>query len=102
MAVQIGDVSADDKRAAKTTRVLFSRPRPVFLGSQGGRRVGTGQLEQLVGDVRVVGLGHLQVPLVSGHNRDRHLGQVAQDNGAVVGGGEVCILSGLLVGRRDR
>ena len=34
MAVQIGDVSADAIRGAKTTRGPVHEPRPVFLGSQ--------------------------------------------------------------------
>ena len=72
-----------------------------LLGGQGGRRVGAGQLQQLAGDVHV---DRAQAPSCCARvrdDRDRHLGQVAQHNGAVVGGREVGILSGLLVGGAD-
>src|SRR5690606_29115561 len=60
-----------------------------------------GQLEELVGDEDVDGLGDLHVVLVAGDHEDRGAGQVAQHHGAVVGGLEVGVLPGLGVGLPD-
>ena len=80
------------------TRWSCPSSRARYSSSDSGCRVvGRGQLEQLVGDVDVDRLGHLHVALVPGHDRDRHVGQVAQHHGAVVGGGEVRVLRGLRV-----
>ncbi len=98
---QLGDVGADAVAAAEDDDALAGEGRLVGVGV-GRRRSRAGQLEQLVGQEDVDRVGDLHVLLGAVDHADRHVGQVAQDHAAVVGGGEVRVLPGQLVGAADR
>ena len=98
------DVGADPVAPAEHDQGLAGQPAPLLVRRRRGRRLAGGELEELVGDVHVNGVGHLHVVLAARHHVDRGTGQVAEHHPAVVGGGagrEVRVGAGKLVGAPD-
>ncbi len=97
-----GDIGADPVGAAEhdhrpPAQRLGVPLRVGPLGRRGGR-----QLEQLVGEEDVDGLGDLHVVFVALHHVDGNVRQVAQHHGAVVGGLEIGVQGRDLVRAADR
>ena len=98
------DVGADPVASPEHDQGLAGQPASLLVRRRRGRRLAGGELEQLVGDVHVDGVGHLHVVLAARHDVDRGAGQVAEHHPAVVGGGtgrEVRVAAGELVGVPD-
>jgi hypothetical protein len=97
-------VGADPVASPEHDQGLAGQPAPLLVRRRRGRRLAGRELEQLVGDVHVDGVGDLHVVLAARHDVDRGVGQVAEHHPAVVGGGtgnEVRVAAGELVGAPD-
>ncbi len=99
---QVGDLAADAVGAAEDDDGASLDARPVLRRVERcGRRV-AGELEEPVDDDHVDGVGHFHVLLRAGDHVDRHLGQVLEDDAAVVARAEVRVGDSVLVGPPDR
>jgi hypothetical protein len=98
------DVAADPVASPEHDQGLAGQPAALLIRWGRGRRLAGGELEQLVGDVHIDGVGDLHVVLAARYDVDRGAGQVAEHDPAVVGGGtgsEVRVAAGELVGVPD-
>jgi hypothetical protein len=97
-------VGADPVASPEHDQRLAGQPAALLVRRRRGRRLAGRELEQLVGDVHVDGVGDLHVVLAARHDVDRGIGQVAEHHPAVVGGGtgrEVRVAASELVGAPD-